>query len=177
MVDEWTQRIVDNGRLEGNSDPTLRLKESERDGVAAEVLFPDFGLPFELYSPFLAAAMGFSRTPEQVDVGNRAFNRWLADFCNAAPGRFAGMASVSFHDVDAALIEIRAAREAGLHGIVLPMFDEARPVFDPAFEPIWALLEELDMPVNSHTGTSSAGAVPLVPPVPHPTCALPIFSP
>jgi predicted TIM-barrel fold metal-dependent hydrolase len=178
VVEDWIRMVVDTGRLRGNYEPQQRLKEQEREGIAAEVIFPDFGLPFELYSPFLAAAMGYSRTREEITVANQAFNRWLADFCNTAPERFAGIARIDFNDVDEAVREIRWAREAGLRGVLLPMFDQDRPLYDPCFEPIWNVLEELDMPANSHAGMSSTNSfVPSVPPVPHPACALPIFSP
>jgi hypothetical protein len=33
---------------------------------------------------------------------------------------------------------------------MLPHFDEAVPLYDPRFEPIWATAEELQMPVGGH---------------------------
>ena len=86
IVEEWVEQMIRPGRTEGNWNPERRLKELEREGVVAEVLFPDFGLPFELYSPTLAAQLGYgARTQAQIDAGDRAYNRWLADFCAAAP--------------------------------------------------------------------------------------------
>src|SRR5712691_5377355 len=86
LVEEWVEQMIRPGRIDGNWDPGRRLKELEREGVVAEVLFPDFGLPFELYSPLLAAQLGYgARTQAQVDAGDRAYNRWLADFCGTAP--------------------------------------------------------------------------------------------
>jgi hypothetical protein len=58
LVEAWKANMVDQGRLGGSSDPLARLRELDRECIAAEVLFPDFGLPFELYSPGLAAAKG-----------------------------------------------------------------------------------------------------------------------
>lgn len=160
-----------------------RFAELGQQGVVAEVLFPDFGLPFELYPPFLAALRGSVRSPEQIEVGNRAYNRWLADFCRNAPDRFAGMAVVSFSDVESAIREIRWAREAGLRGIVLPAFGADAPLFDQRYDPIWSVLEELGMPANSHTGMSSVIEPDKIPVlsslarIPHPGCGQPIFNP
>ena len=47
-------------------------------------------------------------------AGLQAHNRWLADFCDDAPGRRAGVAQILLNDVDAAVAEVRWAREAGL---------------------------------------------------------------
>ena len=57
LVEEWRETVIDAGRLEGNFDIDARIRELDTEGVAAEVLFPDFGLPFELYSPLLAAQL------------------------------------------------------------------------------------------------------------------------
>jgi predicted TIM-barrel fold metal-dependent hydrolase len=178
VVDAWASTVVVPGLLEGNSDPSLRLDQMDRDGLAAEVCFPDFGLPFELYPPLLAAMRGYTRSAEQIAVANQAYNRWLADFCRTAPNRFAGIAAISFHDVAEAVKEIRWAHNAGLKGVLLPMFDESVPVFDPVFGPIWDALEEYGMPVQSHSGMSSiTNRMPTVPSLPHPACSYAIFGP
>lgn len=161
LVAAWQEDMVDHGRLEGSSDPHARLRELDREGIAAEVLFPDFGLPFELYSPGLAAAKGHP-LPDRAHVraAKRAHNRWVADFCSAAPDRLAAMAVVDWTDVEDAVQEIRWAKEAGLKGVVLPFFDPALPLYHPRHDPIWSVLEELEMVVNSHQALSGTSNVP-----------------
>jgi predicted TIM-barrel fold metal-dependent hydrolase len=103
----------------------------------------------------------------------------LADFCSASHGRFGGLAVVSFADVDGTVAEIQWAKEHGLIGIVLPTVDESTPFFHPRHEPIWSLLEELEMPVNSHTAISAVTnhvATQTLAAVPHPACAAPIMT-
>jgi Amidohydrolase len=179
VVDDWVDNVLDAGRTAGLSDPGERISEMESQGVVAEIVFPDFGLPFELYSPQLAVSLGFTCTDEQVEAGNWAYNRWLADFCSLAPDRFAGMAVMSFSDVNATLNEIRWAKKVGLRGVVLPSFDESIPLFDERFEPVWSLLEDLEMPVNSHIGISSTTkrvpAAAAMSKVSNSACARPIF--
>ena len=53
FIDEWKSAMLDTGRVNGYVDPVERLKDVGEDGICAEVLFPDFGLPFELYGPVL----------------------------------------------------------------------------------------------------------------------------
>jgi predicted TIM-barrel fold metal-dependent hydrolase len=178
IVEEWVEHMIRTGRIDGNWNPERRLKELEREGVVAEVLFPDFGLPFELYSPTLAAQLGYgARTQAQIDAGDRAYNRWLADFCSTAPERFAGMASISFNDVEAAIREIHRIKDAGLRGVTMPMFDEKLPLYAEDFDPIWSTIAELGLVLNTHVAISSTSnrwvgtnAKP-----PHPACLSPLF--
>jgi len=180
LVQQWIETVLDEGRVAGQWDPVRRLKELDHEGIAGEVIFPDFGLPFELHPPLVAAILGYSRTAEQVELANRAYNRWLVDFCSAAPQRLIGMAVVSFADVEATIAEIRWAKQAGLRGIVLPAFDEDRPLFDAQFDPVWNVLEDLQMVVTSHTAISSITnhlSPGTLRSVPHPACAAPIMTP
>jgi predicted TIM-barrel fold metal-dependent hydrolase len=91
-------------------------------------------------------------------AGIRAHNRWLADFCAAAPGRRAGIAQILLHDVEAAVDEVRWAAGAGLTGGVLlpgaPPGTGLEPLFSSVYEPLWAVCEELGVPVNHHSGSA-----------------------
>lgn len=180
LVDEWVENVIEPGRLAGQGDPHERARQLDQEGIAGEVLFPDFGLPYELHPPLKAAMLGYSRTPEQVELANKAHNRWLADFCAAVPGRFAGLAVVSFADVEDTVAEIRRAKEHGLAGIVAPALDDSTPFFHQRHEPIWDVLEELEMPMATHTAISSVTrymATGALKALPHPAVAAPIMTP
>ena len=92
-------------------------------------------------------------------AGLRAHNRWLADFCAAAPGQRAGIAQILLHDIDAAVAEVRWAKDAGLTGGVLLPGAPARhgrgAAVPDVYEPLWAVCEELGMPVNHHGGSAA----------------------
>jgi predicted TIM-barrel fold metal-dependent hydrolase len=150
----------------------------ESEGVVAEVLFPDFGVPFQLYSPLLASKMQVTPPSAQhIAAGYRAFNRWLAEFCQSAPERFAGLAFVAWDDVDAAVKEIRWAHGAGLKGLLLPSFSPEFPLYHEMFTPVWDTLQELNMVVHSHLGMTSTSNVPVyTPSLPHPACGQRLFS-
>jgi predicted TIM-barrel fold metal-dependent hydrolase len=129
----------------------VRIRELDADGVAGEVIFPQM-------APFGAGLMQyrFAVTPEHSFAGCQAYNRWLADFCRANPGRHAGVALIDVEDIDATVREIRAARELGLWGgVLLPTSTGRHPFYHhPRYEPIWAVCEELDLPLQSHSGWS-----------------------
>ena len=71
----------------GEFDADVRMKDLEGDGVVGEVIFPQM-------APFGAGLMQYRKIikPEHNLAGVQAYNRWLADFCNAHPGRHAGVA-------------------------------------------------------------------------------------
>ena len=143
--------MLEGGRA-GLWDSDRRVRELEADGVVAEVLFPDGTENNEVpFGPF----GGLRDHPAELRLaGAKAYNRWLADVCALEPARRAGVALVPLHDIDAAVAEIRWAKEAGLRGGVgLHPGDPALPLYhDARYEPIWATCAELGMPVNFHTG-------------------------
>jgi predicted TIM-barrel fold metal-dependent hydrolase len=180
LVQDWIKNVVDAGRLEGQHDPHKRVEQLDKEGIAAEVLFPDFGRPFELDPSHVAALKGTGPTPPQVEIANKAHNRWLADFCKEVPNRFGGLAVCSFADIDDTVAELKSAREAGLIGVVLPAVDEDLPFFHPRYEPIWSALEDLDMSAHTHASISSITknfATGILKAIPHPACLIPIYTP
>ena len=77
------------------TDPDLRLKDQDRDGVQAEVLYGILG------------ATGRMNDPEAVVEVIRIYNEWLADFCSTHPERFAGLASIPNAPIDAASVGLK----------------------------------------------------------------------
>ena len=139
-----------------NWDSARRLAETEADGVVAEVIFPNTIPPF---APMPMSAFEEPVVGSELErrwAGLQAHNRWLADFCAEAPGRRAGVAQILLPNVEASVAEIRWARENGLFGGVFlpgaPPGSGLPPLYAPEYEPIWAVCEELEMPINHHSG-------------------------
>ncbi len=135
----------------GEWDASVRLKELEADGIAGEVIFPQM-------APFGAGLLQYRNPvdPELNLEGTRAYNRWLADFCNTNPGRHAGVAIINVDDIEVSCQEVRKAKEAGLWGgVLIPTSTGDHPFYHhPRYEPLWAVCEELGMPLQSHSGWS-----------------------
>jgi len=143
-----------------NWNSARRLRETEADGVVAEVIFPNTSPPF---APSMLTEFGEADVGPDYErrwAGIRAHNRWLADFCAEAPGRRAGIAQILLPFVEESVAEIRWAKEHGLTGGVLlpgaPPGSGIAPLYAPEYEPIFAVCEELGMPLNHHAG----GATP-----------------
>jgi predicted TIM-barrel fold metal-dependent hydrolase len=126
----------------GGYDPVERLKDMDVDGVDAEVLFGTVGGAYinQTDDPALKVAL------------IRAYNDWLADFCNAAPERLLGVAEMPYWNIDQTLAEARRAKEKGLRGILLHAIPFDHNYTEPYWEPLWSLVEDLDLPVHWHLG-------------------------
>ena len=90
-------------------------------------------------------------------AGAKAHNRWLAELCAHSPARRRGVALVPITGpIDDALAEIRRAKESGLGAVMIPaLWCNQPPYHDRRYDPVWALCEDLRMPVVTHSGASS----------------------
>ena len=158
-----TQAAIQQGGMDGAWDSKRRLEELEQDGIVAEVIFP--GGSMQTISPFGAGLMTY-QYEQPADVwweGCRSYNRWLADFCAETPGRRAGVGLITVEDIDQTVAEVRWLREHDVHGgIVLPVDTNGQPYYNhPRYEPLWAVCEDLRMPVHTHSGwTPNYGNLP-----------------
>src|SRR5580692_11361359 len=152
----WNEKVAEPGRLDASWSPERRAAELDREGIAAEVLFQDFGTPFVMSSPTRAASLNIAEASiEQISAGYRAYNRWLADFRSVAPERWLGMAAISFHDVDAAVEEVHQARSLGFAGIAVPAVPDTDRHYQAEYDPIWAAMQDLGLVANVHVAIAN----------------------
>jgi len=157
--------LQDDGRSR-NWDDGRRIADQAADGVVAEVVFPNTVPPFFPTGVVIAPAP----TPEELPLrlaGIRAHNRWLADFVAAHPARRVGQAQIFLNDVDEALADITWCREHGIRSVLLPGASPdtpwIEPLSSPVYDPIWALCQDLDVPVTHHSGGSGIPKMPDLP--------------
>jgi predicted TIM-barrel fold metal-dependent hydrolase len=153
--------------LAGAWDHDVRVRVLDADGIAGEVIFPD-GIT-EMNMPPFGAGLSLPTeniVPELQWAGARSHNRWLAELCQMAPERRAGVAIVpALWDVEEAVRELRWAREHGLRGALLPCaWGRLAPYHHPRYEPLWAACQDLDLVVHFHSGAAPTddyfGALP-----------------
>lgn len=156
---EWELATDGDGGLTAAYDGNVRNEVLDREGVAAEVLFPDadvLGTGRIASSPFgTGLAAGSQSEPELAVAGCRAHNRWLADFCRDDPHRRIGVAVIPaiIPDMDTVLQLVREAKDLGHRGIMIPTRWFDRPAYhDPWYDPLWALTEELGLVLHTHSG-------------------------
>ena len=122
------------------TDPDLRVKDQDRDGVQAEVLYGVLG------------TTGRMNDPEAAVEVMRVYNEWLAEFCSAQPGRFAGLASIPNHPLDAAVAEVERVTKRGvLRGLDIANSADLTPLWDPYWNPLWEVIAASGLPLHFHT--------------------------
>jgi predicted TIM-barrel fold metal-dependent hydrolase len=134
--------LYDDGKkgIRRLTDPELRVKDQDRDGVQAEVLYGVLGASSRLNDPEAA-----------VEV-MRVYNEWLADFCAAKPGRFAGLASIPNNPIDAAITEVeRVAKRGVCKGLDIANSPDLKPLWDPYWNPLWQVINDTGLPLHFHT--------------------------
>lgn len=149
-----------------NWDSDMRNTQQQEDGVVAEVLFPN------TVPPFFPTFVLFASPPKPEDyehrlAGIRAHNRWLVDFCAEFPERRAGVGQIFINDIDDATSDVRFIKEHNLRGGLLlpnvpPDAKWVSPLYDPALDPLWEVISDLEVPINVHGGTGAPdyGAYP-----------------
>src|SRR6266849_9537263 len=121
------------------TDPHLRVKDMDRDGVQAEVIFGILGA---------ATRLGDHEAANEMF---RIYNDWLADFCRHAPDRLIGLACLPYGDIPAAIAELRRVAKLGLRGVELSCSWDMEPMWHPVWEPFWKAVNEIDLPLHFHT--------------------------
>ena len=127
---------------EGASDPQARLQDMDAMGIDQTFLYPTW----------FAEGFHLVEDPDVAWALARAYNDWIADFCQAAPDRLFAAAMVPLGNMDFALAELR--RVAGSRcfrgAFIRPMFMEGRYLTHPYYDPLWAELENLGLVAAVH---------------------------
>lgn len=127
---------------DGTGPPDQRLREQDRDGIDAEVLFP----------PFFASAFieGISEVAAYRAMVS-AYNTFLAeDFCSAAPDRLIGSAIIPVSGIGDACAELRHIHELGLRCVSPHQFPNGTGYSAAEDDAFWELTLELGLRVAPH---------------------------
>ena len=155
---KWEAETGDGGRR-ASWDPVARDAELDKEGVAAEVIFPDADVLAGAASAPFHAGLGSAGDldGELVMAGAVAHNRWLEELCSSSPERRCGVATVPIlHDIEAAVAEIERLAAAGFRAIMIPTLWVDKPSYnDLRYEPVWSACESHGMVVHVHSGGAS----------------------
>src|SRR5216117_3803285 len=139
--------LYEDGRkgIRRPTDPTLRVKDMDRDGVQAEVIYGILGAATRL------------NDPEAANEMFRIYNDWLKDFCSHYPDRYIGLACLPYGDIDAAVKEIYRVAKLGLRGMELSCSWDMEPMWHPVWEPLWKAVNDVNL---RSTSTRSRRSLP-----------------
>lgn len=128
-------------------DAKYRVADQEKDGVAAEFIYPTVGMVICNHPDFDYKKACFE-----------AYNRWLLEYCAVAPDRLYGLAQVSMRSPEDGAAEIRRAKDMGFRGVMMPGNPAVEDYNSPVYDKVWATAVECGMPLSFHilTGKSDS---------------------
>jgi predicted TIM-barrel fold metal-dependent hydrolase len=139
----------DRLRGEAGRDPIDRIKDHRRDGIDAEILFPNKGL-----------SMWATQDVEFGAAQCRVWNDWAWETFGPYYDFMSPLAAIMTADVNVAIAEIKRTAKMGFRGITLP----AKPIWGAAdarhpnynlaiYDPMWAVIQDCDLPITFHIST------------------------
>jgi predicted TIM-barrel fold metal-dependent hydrolase len=132
----------------GHTDALERLKDMDADGVEASVTYCEVSAFRYLY----LVKNGWKEA-------TRAFNDTLSEFASADPNRLIINYQIPIHDIDAAIEEVQRAAANGCKSLQLPVFPTELGLpdyWDQRYDPLWAAIQETDIPICCHIGMNTA---------------------
>ena len=138
-------------------DPKERLSAMDAAGIDYAVLYPAVaGSGGQVFGRIEDAELELACV--------QAYNDWLLEEWASVSPRFVPQCIAPLFPAEATINEIRRSIANGHKGVIYPSIPmELRPVphiNDAAYDPIWAVCQELGVPICFHAGASSAIQIP-----------------
>lgn len=136
-------------RSKAGADVQDRIKDNSADGIDVEVIFPNKGL-----------AMWATPDPVFANAQCKVWNDWAWEQYGPHPEAMLPVASIATGDLPGAMAEIERVAKLGFRALSLP----CKPIWGghdvdhvnynlPHFDPMWRLIEEVDLPMTFHVST------------------------
>ena len=139
----------DRLRQLAGADPEQRLRDMDRDGIDAEVIFPNKGLSMWA-TPDAAFAMAQCRV----------YNDWAWETFARYHHRMSPAAAIATADLEGSIAEVQRVAKLGFRALTLPCkpvwgaHDVDHPNYNlPVFDPLWAVIQDADLPITFHVST------------------------
>jgi len=129
----------------GGWDPEARMADQDRDGVAAEVIYPSVGMVLCNHPDFDFKKACFD-----------AYNRWLAGYCAAHPERLVGLGQTAMRSAAEGIADLAAIKDLGLRGVVMPGQPAIEDYDSPVYDDFWEASIEMGLPLSFHILTMRA---------------------
>ncbi|NOT55104.1 MAG: amidohydrolase, partial [Deltaproteobacteria bacterium] len=128
-------------------DPAARVKDQDRDGVIAEVIYTSMGMPLYMLNDVELRAACF-----------RAYNDWAVDYCSHNPKRLLPLGLLTLEDIPAAVAELTRIAKKGVRGAMIwAEAPDEKPYNHPDYNPFWAAAQDANFPLSLHVLTGRKG--------------------
>jgi uncharacterized protein len=130
----------------GAWNPEPRLADQDRDGVAAEVIYPSVGM-----------ILCNHPDPDYKKACFDAYNLWITEYCSPHRDRLIGLGQTAMRSPEEGIKDLERMKAQGLRGVMMPGIpikeDYDSPIYDEFFEASIAM----KMPLSFHILTSNEG--------------------
>ncbi len=123
----------------GGHDPDARMADQDRDGVAAEIIYPTVGM-----------VLCNHPDTEYKTACFAAYNRWVAEYCGAHPERLLGCGQTAMASPEAGIEDLKSIRSLGLRGVMMPGNPAVEDYDSPVYDPFWEAAIDLGLPLSFH---------------------------
>jgi len=130
----------------GSWDPEVRMADQDRDGVAAEVIYPSVGM-------ILCNHPDADYKKACFD----AYNLWIAEYCGAHPDRLIGLGQTAMRSPDEGIKDLERAKAMGLRGMMMSGIPIMEDYDSKIYDDFWEASVSLKMPLSFHILTSKEG--------------------
>jgi predicted TIM-barrel fold metal-dependent hydrolase len=127
----------------GGWDPEARLAEQDRDGVAAEILYPTVGMVLCNHRDFDYKKACFD-----------AYNRWITSYCAPHKERLLGVGQTAMRSPEEGIADLEAIAAAGLRGVMMPGNPAVEDYDSPVYDDFWRAAIDLGLPLSFHILTT-----------------------
>ncbi|EME20901.1 amidohydrolase family protein [Rhodococcus triatomae] len=127
-------------------DPAKRLGLMDDYGIHAQILYPNVAV-------FSSKTLQSNGDNELQIECIKAYNDYLTEWAEFAPGRYIPVGILPFWDMEATLAEVERVAAAGHKGLVFTQNPAAfgLPMLtDPYWDRLWASAQEKKLPINFH---------------------------
>ncbi|HZZ08688.1 MAG TPA: amidohydrolase family protein [Candidatus Binataceae bacterium] len=132
----------------GGWDPEARMADQDRDGVAAEVLYPTVGMMLCNHKDYDFKKACFD-----------AYNQWIANYCSAHPDRLIGVGQTAMRSVEEGIEDLSRIKDLGLKGVMMSGNPQLEDYDSPIYDPFWEAAIDLGLPLSFHILTSRDDAI------------------
>jgi uncharacterized protein len=127
----------------GGWDPVARLADQDRDGVAAEVIYPTVGM-----------AICNHRDIDYKRACMQAYNRWIAEYASSSPERLVCVGQTAMRTPEEGIADLHEIAALGLRGVMMPGTPGHEDYDHTDYDPFWKAAIELGLPLSFHVLTT-----------------------
>lgn len=129
----------------GAWNPAARMADMDRDGIAAEVIYPTAGMIIMAHE---------DRDYQHACL--TAYSRWLEGFVGGSDRLF-GVSPTAARTAQELLAHVDDAKARGFKGVMLPETPGEADYDSAIYDPVWEAAADLDLPLCFHILPGSAG--------------------